>query len=212
MTDQNDKGRFDFTEPVTLNFEHIFTPHAYKGNEPRYEADFEIDGDSPDLNAMKKAATAVARAKWPGRDLSTLHFPWRLGDALADKAKGKGKNREHSRGKLVLKARSKYAPFLSVIMNGELTAFGDARRPLAQQYFYNGVLVVPYVTFNPYENPAAGDGINAFLDELISVRKGDRIGGGGGLRSQVFRQHVGSYTDEDPTAGQSQGAGGLAGF
>lgn len=203
-------GAYDFVAPSTLNFEHIFVPHAFKGEPPekaRYEADIEIDGDSPDL-AMKAVAAAVARAEWPGRDLSELAFPWSLGDKLADQAKAKEKNREHSRGKLVLKARSKFAPALAVLHNGTKVNFLDERRPLAKEHFYNGVQVYVGVTFNAYkgvgQNP---DGINAFLDVLVSTKKGTRLQSGGSSRLETFSRYAGSYSAEDPTAGQSAGGG-----
>lgn len=217
---QDKPGQFDFTTPVVLNFEHIFTPHTFKGDSPdkaRYEADLEIDGDSPDLRALKVEALAVAAAKWPGRDfagenkkvdangntkMQTFTFPWELGDVHADKAKAKGKDREQSRGKLVLKARSKYAPKLAVIQNGTIDEFLDERRALAKESFRNGTKVYGRVTFAAHDpvgqNPA---GVHAFLDMVVATK--EKAEGyksqGGASPAEVFKSYAGRLSTEDPT-------------
>jgi hypothetical protein len=205
MSEANRQG-FEFSSPVILNFEHLFEPHAFGNAEPRYEADLEVPGDSPDIAAMKAAAASVAKAQWPGRPLTEIKFPWTLGDKLADAAKAKNPDkeayhREHTRGRLVLKVRSKFAPKLGVLTGGTLTDYLGEKRPLARPSFYNGVRVYASVVFNAYEGVGANpDGVNAFLEMLVSTGSGDRLSGGGGRTpSEVFKQHVGRHVDYDPT-------------
>lgn len=199
-------GRFQSRDVAILNFPNIFTPRAFKGKngvaqgEPKFDAALELAPDSPDLKNMKAAAVAVARAKWPDRDLKVdFQFPWTLGDKLADKAKAKGKDRESSRGLVVLTARSQYAPRLSVIEKGDVVDYFDERRPLAKDAFYSGVKVGFVVTFNAYEGVGSNpDGVNAYLDWLISTKSGKRLVTSAS-GADVFKGYAGRVSDEDPT-------------
>jgi hypothetical protein len=214
------QGQFKFTTPVTLNHGHLFQARAFKGKngqptgKERFEADLEIDPSSPDADAMKRLALAVAKAKWPDRDFRgevaarTFQMPWQSGDVLADKAKAKSRDgadvRVVSRGKLVVKARTEYAPRLAVLEGGSVVDYLDERRPLAKEFFYNGVKVFAQVTFNAYEGVGSNpDGVNAYLDMVVSTRRGERLKGQGQSPSEAFSAYAGRFTEEDPTGGVS---------
>jgi len=199
-------GRFTSKDVAVLNYPNIFTPRAFKGKggvaqgDPKYDAALEIAADSLDLKPLKAAAVAVARAKWPDRDFKTdFQFPWTLGDKLADKAKTKGKDREVSRGRVVLVARSQFPPRLSVIENGDIADYFDDRRPMAKEVFYSGVKVFFVVTFNAYEGVGANpDGVNAYLDWLVSTKTGARLATSAS-GADVFKGYAGKVSAEDPT-------------
>ncbi len=210
-------GRYALTKPATMTFPNLLEAKAVMGptgkpsGDPKYSVNLEMAPDHADLAAMKAKAVAVARAKWPGVDLATLRFPFADGSKLADKAKspthpnGKPKavkDREFSRGKAVLTARSKYQPRLSIITNGGLVDLeGDAIAANARQ-FYNGVDVLAQVTFQAYD--AVGEdgkpGVNAFIDLVVSLNKGKKLSGGASA-AEVFKDYAGTISQEDPTAG-----------
>lgn len=193
---------------VTLTFPNLIEPRAVTNNgkpsgEPKYSASLEFDLDHPDLAPLKAKAAAIAKARWPGRDLKELQFPFSDGNKLADKAKARGKDREFSRGKVVFVARSKFRPDLSVISNGKLLDLTDDAAVLAQQRaFYSGVQVSAQVTLKAYDgvgnNP---DGVNAYLDKVLSFNKGERVAGGGRSAAETFKGYAGLVSNEDPTVG-----------
>ena len=201
-------GVFNLTDPATLTFENLFTARAFKGpngkenGEPKYDAALQIEPNHVDIPAIKAKLAEVARARWPGRNLGELAFPLSDGSKLADKAKAKGKEREFSRGKVVITARSQFAPALSVVENGTLVDYEGDRRPLAKPFFYNGVAVLAQFNFVAYVGVGANpDGVTAYLNMVCSLRRGDRIGGGARPAAEVFKGYAGKFTAEDPTAG-----------
>lgn len=202
------EGGYALTAPATHSFPNLDKPRAVEKNgkptgEPKYSGNFEFNPTDEDLAAMKSVAASVARAKWPGRALGELAFPFTNGDKLADKAKAKGKDREFSRGKVVLTARSKYQPKLSVIQGGKIVEIepGPQADAMIRKVFYTGVQVLAQFTFSAYEgvgnNP---DGVNAYLNMVLSLNKGDRLTGGASA-ADVFKGYIGGMTDEDPTTG-----------
>lgn len=213
MADSKEKVVFNFTTPITLSYENLFKPRQFgKGEKasgtPKFDANFEIGPDSPDLPALKAAAVKVARAKWPDRDLKTeFKFPWTLGDKLADRAKLKGKDREFSRGKVVLVARSQFEPVLSIAENGKIIEYEGERRILAKPFFYPGVQVLVEISFEAYEGIGANpDGVTAYLNKVFSTRKGQKIEALTAQRSSsadVFKGYAGVLSTEDPTQGSS---------
>lgn len=208
MSQANTEGQFTATEPHTLTFPNLDKPRAVEKNgkptgDPKYSGNFEIEPSAADLTAMKGVAAKVARAKWPGRDLKELAFPFTNGDKLAEKAKLRGKDREFSRGKVVLTARSKFQPRLSIIEGGKVIDIepGPQADALIRKAFYSGTKALFQVGFQAYDgvgnNP---DGVNAYLNMVLSLRKGDKLTGGASA-AEVFKGYIGSVSDEDPTAG-----------
>lgn len=201
---EDNEGRFDLTEPTTLTFPNLLEAKAVQvkgkpSGEPKYSSNFEFEPESDDLRALKAKAVAVARAKWPGRDLKELAFPFTNGDKLAEKAKAKGKDREFSRGKVVVTARSKYQPRMSVVEGGRIVDLeGDAIKANGRK-FYSGVQALAQFNLVAYDgvgnNP---DGVTAYLNMVLSINKGTKLAGGASA-SEVFKGYIGTASDEDPT-------------
>lgn len=205
---QTNEGSYTFTKPHMLTFPNLDKPRAVERNgkptgDPKYSANFELEPTAEDLAAMKSKAASVARAKWPGRALSELAFPFTNGDKLADKAQARGKNREFSRGKVALTARSKFQPKLSIIQGGKVIDVepGPQADALIRRAFYSGTQALAQVSFSAYEgvgnNP---DGVNAYLNMVLSLQKGEKLSGGASA-AEVFKGYIGSESDFDPTGG-----------
>ena len=224
MSDQKEpKHTFVSLTPTTGTFLNVLEPKAVMKNgkatgDPKYSANFEFDLDHVELKAVKDLAVKAAKEKWPGRAIGkesskkdengnpkqpTFIFPWTLGDDLAEHAKKRGKNREFSRGKLVLTARSKYEPRLSAIINGRMVDLEGDARAKSKNLFYTGVQVLFQVSFQAYDGVGANglDGVTAYLDHVVSLNKGEKLISGGPSAAEVFKGYVGTTTDEDPTSG-----------
>lgn len=209
MADDNG-GVFDTTFPVVVLHPNFFVAKAFKGKggkdngDPKYSGNLGMKPDHPDLSAMKKLAAAVARAKWPNRDLKELAFPFKNGDKLADASKVKGKNGEFNRGLVIIPARSKFEPRLAAIVNRSIAEYDtpEARIKNKDKFFFGAEALVQ-VNFVAYDgvgnNP---DGVTAYLNQVCVTGKGTRIQGTGGV-SETFRGYAGSMSVEDPTKGST---------
>lgn len=203
-SDNKNDNSVALTKPVVMVFPNLHEPRAIgaKGKEqgaPKYSANFVFPPDHPDLPKLVAKAKEVAGAKWPGRELATLKFPFSKGDKLADKAKAKGKDGEFQRGKTVLASRSKYEPRLSVIENGKLVELEGPARAAAKPKFYSGVEVLAQFNFVTYEGVGENpDGVTAYLNQVCSLNKGARIAGGASA-AEVFKGYAGTVSNEDPT-------------
>jgi hypothetical protein len=195
------------SQPVTMVFPYLYEARAFgpKGKEsgtPKYSANFLFEADSADLKRLVAKAKEIASSKWPGRDLASLKFPFSKGDALADKAKAKGKDGEFQRGKVVVVARSKYEPRLAVLGDKgkpPIDLDGPARE-LHKSKFYSGVSVLAEFNFVAYDGVGANpDGITAYLNLILTLNTGTRIGGGASA-AEVFKGYAGNVSAEDPTA------------
>lgn len=202
------EGTVSLTAPVTLTFPNLDEARAVKNKagkasgDPKFSVNLEFDADSTDLAALKAEAVKVARAKWPGVDVKSLKFPFTSGTALADKAQAKGKDREFSRGKAVLTARSKFQPRLSTIKGGGAVDIDGDDKSLVKKLFYSGCQVLAQVNFQAYDavNDDGKDGVTAYINMVLSLNKGTRLTGGQSA-AEVFKSYIGTATDEDPTAG-----------
>lgn len=202
------EGTVSLTAPVTLTFPNLDEARAVKNKagkasgDPKFSVNLEFDADSTDLAALKAEAVKVARAKWPGVDVKSLKFPFTSGTALADKAQAKGKDREFSRGKAVLTARSKFQPRLSTIKGGGAVDIDGDDKSLVKKLFYSGCQVLAQVNFQAYDavNEDGKDGVTAYINMVLSLNKGTRLTGGQSA-AEVFKSYIGTTTDEDPTAG-----------
>lgn len=205
MSDQENAGIVNLTAPVVMIHPNLFVPKAFKARgketgEPKYSASFLFAPDNPDLLSIKRAAKAVAAAKWPGRPVSELATPWTSGDKLADKRKAKGRNDgEFQRGHLVMAARSKFQPRLAVVENGRIVDLDESNMTAFKARFYFGVEVLAQFNLVAYEGVGANpDGVNAYLNMVLSTNKGKRLSSGSSA-AEVFRGYVGTYSAEDPT-------------
>jgi hypothetical protein len=78
--------------------------------------------------------------------------------------------------------------------------FTEANRGLANSKFYNGCYVVASLNFVPYEGDD-DDGVTAYLDAVLWVKDGPKIGGVSA--AEAFKGYIGTVSGEDPTGGQS---------
>lgn len=211
MSDANKiDGQFNTTHPVIMTFSDLLTPRAFKKNgkeqgDPKYSARLVIPADHPDLDAMKKLATKIARTRWPNKEFSELRFPFVSGDKIADKRKAKGKNdAEWMRGHVVMTAKSKIEPRLAVVNNGRINDLEtEVAKQAAKNKFFNGVEVLVqlnFVGYDPIDEESKG-GVTPYLNMVISTNKGQRRTGGASP-SKVFKNYRGGVSAEDPEAGE----------
>lgn len=201
-------GIFNVTIPVVMAFPQLFEAKAFMRNgkpqgDPYFSGNFIFKRDNPDLRAMSDLAKAVAKAKWPGRDLKELKFPFTNGDKLADGAKAKGKDGEYQRGCVVVTAKSKRNPRLAIFEKGKIIDLETPAAIAAQKaLFYPGALV--YAQFNFADYPGVGanpDGVACYLNLVMTTGTGKRLAGAGQSAAEAFRHVAGGVSQEDPTAG-----------
>lgn len=204
-----DIGLYNTTKPCILAHPNLmqargFGPKGKETGEPKFGASFVFEIDSADLAEMKKIAGRVAKAKWPNRELkgSGLSFPFVDGTKLADKRQEKSGKDDGAfqRGKVILKAKSKYEPRLAGIENGKLVDYeGPARAANGSKFFF-GAEVLAQFNFVPFDTGAL-QGVTCYLNMVLATGKGTKIAGGGSSAAEAFRGYVGSTTTEDPTGG-----------
>jgi hypothetical protein len=211
MTDSaKAEGRYVFTAPVRMPFGNLIVPVPVgrkgkaKGG-PKYSGTFLLEPDSADLKALKAKAAEVARARWPGRDLKELKFPFTNGEKRAEKAKAVGKDGSFFNGTVVLDARSKFEPRLAVLEGKKVRDLEGAQRALeGKTKFYNGCYVVPQVNFVAYDGQAEDgvgnpDGVTAYLDAVLWDKDGPRIGGSSA--AETFKAYAGTVSGESAVEG-----------
>lgn len=210
MTDaEKQDGVYSLTKPAIMAFPNLLSPKAFKDpktgkekGEPKYGCNLILEPDSDDLKGLKALAVKIARANAPQAELKSLFFPFQSGDKLADAAKAKKRDGEYQRGKVVLSARSKYQPRMSVFANGKILDLEGDSLVKYQGQFYPGVLV--YAQINLVWFPVGQTGVNAYLNMVLSTNKGERLQSGKSA-AEVFSGYVGNLSAEDPTAGQTVG-------
>lgn len=215
MTDTQDKVFFKTTQPHRALYLNALKARGAKlkngkESEPKFDATLMIASDSPDYAGLRSAILAAAAQKWPGRNVGSdikagqFNIPITDGDRHADKEKAKGKDRETARGSKLVKASSKFQPTLCVIANGAVV---DLTTPelvtMHEKKFYPGVQVAVEIELVPYEAVRDGenDGVSARLYKVLSLNKGDRLGGSVRTGAEVFKEYAGMVSDEDPTGG-----------
>ena len=218
MTDQSTLGIYDLTKPVTLSYRSLDKARAFKKGgkdrgEPKFDGTFLFETGHPDWDALRKVAAAVARAKWPNRDLKEIAFPFKSGDARFAKAEAEAKKAGKDvspvaaaeKGKGVLTARSKYRPGLGGVENGVAVDYNtDEAVAKAISKFYSGAQVYASFKFVTYEAVRDGDkdGVNVYLNSVFTLNKGEKLGGGGTSTAERFSAYVGAATEFDPTGGE----------
>lgn len=106
----------------------------------------------------------------------------------------------------IITAASQYDVSLARMEGGKIVDIPDeehARAQAGKDLFYPGAYVVPALAFKPFrrKNMEAKDGVTAYLQNCLFIRKGERIAGlGGANNNEVFGGFAG-YSDFDPTAG-----------
>jgi hypothetical protein len=105
----------------------------------------------------------------------------------------------------IITASSQFAVELAKLEGGKIVDIPDeehARASAGKDLFYPGAYVVPALAFKAFRRKTldAKDGVTAYLQNCLYVRKGERIAGAGGPgNNEVFGGFAG-YSDFDPTA------------
>lgn len=206
--------------PVLTAHPHFIEPVKFKRNgketgEAKYSGVWCFEPNSTDLANLKAKAAEAAKAKWPGRALGELQFPFKDGTKECErrlaklKAEGKdeGERGDFMKGKVLMKASSKFQPKLSVWLPGskapvELT--DEAAFKAHGGKFYFGVQSMVEVNFVPYDAVREGDkdGITAYVQQVCSINKGERLAGGRSA-AETFKGYSGTVSNEDPTGGSA---------
>lgn len=122
---------------------------------------------------------------------------------IKEKAEARAKLYEPYAG--IITASSQYDVELARLEAGKIVdipAEEHARAQAGKDFFYPGAYVVPAVAFKGFRRKTldAKDGCTAYLQNVLFVRKGERIAGAGGpANNEVFGAYAG-YSDFDPTA------------
>ena len=222
-TEQN--GIIDITTPVVLCFPNLTEAKKFKGKngkesgEPKFGASFMFTPDHPDFKRIKDRALALAKAKWPSRDIvaeykaGTFKMPWNDGTKLADKRiaekkkanpawqdDGKG---DFQRGNFIIKSASKFAPRLAYIEGGKISPdLEGAAVNLHKGKFYFGAKVLAQINLVPYDKAGETgvDGVTAYTNLVLTTNTGTRLSGGASA-AETFKDYAGKLSDQDPTAG-----------
>lgn len=105
----------------------------------------------------------------------------------------------------IVTASSQYDIELAKLEGGKIVdipAEEHARAQAGKDLFYPGAYVVPALAFKAFRRKTldAKDGVTAYLQNCLFIRKGERIAGAGGPgNNEVFGSFAG-YSDFDPTA------------
>ena len=174
--------------------------------EAKYGLRVLLDKTSPDVAALRQIVADVAKRQWPGRpfqgnpdnDIKALAFPFKNGDAEADKSVKDGKaDRPHLRGKVIINPKSPRPPRLSVMAGGRII---DLDTPelleMHKSKFYDGVQVAINVNVTAYES-GDNDGVTLYINSVLSLNKGDRMSGGRPA-AETFKSYVGQMSAVNP--------------
>lgn len=226
MTQAEDRQDFESLVPWMGSFLNLDKPRAVSGSPrevPKFSINAEIDKDSQEIKRLRAAIMECARAKWPTMDVGEairsgrLNVPLSDGDKLADKAAqksadtGKRREREWSRGKMVLIARCKdeYPPAVTFRENGQtVTADSlDAVSRIKSKYLYTGVSILFAVRLNAYDGVGQDGkpGVNAYLQAVESLGVGAKLIAAKDP-TERFRGYVGIESNEDPTGATAAGS------
>lgn len=105
----------------------------------------------------------------------------------------------------ILTASSQFDIELARLEGGKIVdipAEEHARAQAGKDLFYPGAFVVPAVAFKAFRRKTldAKDGVTAYLQNCLFIRKGEKLGSAGGPNNnEVFGSYAG-YSDHDPTA------------
>lgn len=168
--------------------------------------------DHMDLPAINAALVQAAKDVWPGRALTELRFPLKDGTKLADKAEKR--NREYFRGHKVLtikaplqnrKKEPLQAPAVFDIRSPSTQLPNGTAEEMARidRLVFSGAYVCAQLNFKGTKGNGSNiqDGVTCYLNALIFVKDGERIGGFDG--ATVFSGIIGRQSAESPTAGMS---------
>lgn len=220
MSESQNAGRFQMTEPALLANPSFDEPRRYKdprtkkeSGDPKYSSRVVLDPKGSDFPALKALAASAAKAKFPGVPFKDLAFPFRNGDEMIAKKKADlakenktyNGNLDYLAGKVVMTCRSKFPPAMAAIVNGRMTDIPAENKVLINQNFFTGAEVLGVLNVSAYDEVGTNKaGVTVYLNEVFATGKGKRIGGTRSAAS-TFAGYAGKPSGEDPTAGSEAG-------
>lgn len=183
-------GKEDFDAIVKLEVEAIKSEMGeFSGNPGEYYLAC-TSGESAAKRALQKAELD-ARGKPADEQFK-----------IKEKAEKRAETYRQYAG--ILTASSQFDIELAKLENGKIVDIPDtevAKAQAGKDLFYPGAYVVPAVAFKGFRRKQMDgkDGVTAYLQNVLFVRKGERLGGSGPDNQQVFGNFKG-YSPEDPTA------------
>ncbi len=161
MTEVPTKGLI--TPEAILSYPHLFTPQpGMNGGPAKFSASF-IFVEGSDLDALKRAAVAVAKDKWGDKAVDMIR-----GGKLRMPFRTDWEDKGYPENSTFIGARSKNAPGL-VAWDGE-TIITDEKE------FYPGVIVRAQISAFAYDTNG-NKGVSFGLDNIQKVREGERLDG-----------------------------------
>lgn len=186
------------TPEATLVFPHLFEPkpiiiNGQPQGDPLYSVSLLFD--KQDLGDMKQIVRNLAQAQWPGQDLKSLHLPFRDGDSEADKQAQKGRNGEFYRGRVLVKASSKFEPGV---------VGPDKQDIIDPKEIYSGAIVRAQLNIKTF-TAGVNKGVKCYLNHVMKTREGERLMGSSA--QDAFSGITGVTTSVDPTGGAGNNEG-----
>ena len=215
--------QYTFTTPAVMAHPNLLKPKAFEKNgkaqgEPKYSAVFAFDANCEEVKAIKRKAAEVARLEWPSVDLKTVVFPWQSGDVAADKRDekcrqiGREPDGQWMRGKVLLKASSRFPVVLAGFENGRIVTYEDeAKLKSVEGKFFFGAEVLAQITFNAFQSSLPGSlpAINTYLNQVLVTGKGTKIAGSRKSAAQVFSGYAGAVSEVNPMGNVEDEIGAL---
>lgn len=223
-----DMYRYTLEEPARLLYSNIVEKSAPPGiadAKPRYSGTFGVsEKDFEKIRALMVDAIKSTLGTFSGNP-ADYYLPCLSGKAMSDrtiqtaefKARGldpdaqfKMKEKAEKRAEMyrqypaILTASSQFEISLARLEGGKIVDIGEAEHIRAQagkDFFYPGAWVAPAIAIKGTKRKKLDDkdGCTAFLQNVLFIRKGERLGGAGPGNNTVYGSWAG-YSDTDPTA------------
>lgn len=223
-----DMFRYTLEEPARLIYSSVTEKSAPPGIDakPRYSGTFGIS-EKDYLAIQKHMVEAIKNVlgSFSGNPVD-YYLPCLTGKTAADRAiqtaefkartleadaAFKMKEKAERRAEMyrqypaILTASSQFEISLARLEGGKIVDIGEAEHVRAQagkDYFYPGAWVAPAIAIKGTQRKKLDDkdGCTAFLQNVLFIRKGERLGGGGGPDNNTVYSSWAGYSDVDPTA------------
>lgn len=224
-----DMYRYTCEEPARLIFSNIVVKSAPKvasgDAKARYSGTFGIG--EKDFDAIRKMMVeAVKSVTGEFGNPQDYYLPCLSGKAMAERTMLKAefdarglkpdeafrlKEKAEKRAETyrpyaaVLQASSQFDISLARLEGGKIIDIGEAEHVRVQagkDYFYPGAWVAPAIAIKGTKRKKVDDkdGCTAFLQNVLFIRKGERLGGGGGPDNSTVYGSWAGYSSVDPTA------------
>lgn len=224
-----DTHRYTLVKPARLLYSSITTksaPRNVQGAVPKFSGTFGIEKE--DFDAVVQIMVDAIKAELGSFSGNPNDYYLAcMSGATAGKraiqkaeldAQGKGSDEAFKIMEKANKRAELYKPYAGIITASsqydielarleagkiiDIPAEEHARAQAGKDLFYPGAYVVPAIALKAFRRKTldAKDGVTAYLQNCLYVRKGERIAGAGGPgNNEVFGNYAG-YSDYDPTA------------